>query len=115
MKLGLIKLLVEGTEPLRNFERAAKLVGEASEKQCDIVLLPETIDFAWTHPDALHEAQPIPGTFSDFFCSLAREKKIWICVGLTEKTTDGNYNTSILIDRDGNIKGKHHKINLLAV
>ena len=36
-------------------------------------------------------------------------------MGLTEKTTDGNYNTSILIDRDGNIKGKHHKINLLAV
>lgn len=115
MRLGLIQLLVEGTEPLRNFERASKLVSEASHMGCDIVLLPETIDFAWTHPDGLKEAHPIPGPFSDFFCDLARSKNIWICVGLTEYTPDGNYNTSLLIDRSGYIIGKHRKINLLTV
>ena len=48
MKLGLAQLLVEGTEPERNFERAEKLIAQAASGQCDIVLLPETIDFAWT-------------------------------------------------------------------
>jgi predicted amidohydrolase len=115
MKLGLAQLLVEGTEPGRNFERAEKLIARAELEKCDIVLLPETIDFAWTHPNALKEARPIPGEFSDYFCALAKKNNTWICVGLTEKSETGNYNTSLLIDRQGNIVGKHRKINLLTV
>ncbi len=115
MKLGLAQLLVEGTEPQRNFERAEKLIAQAARQQCDIVLLPETIDFAWTHPDALTQAEPVPGKFSDVFCALAKQYKLWICVGLTEKSTTGNYNTSLLINSSGEIIGKHRKINLLSV
>lgn len=115
MKLGLAQLLVEGTEPDRNFERAERLIKQASENKCDLVLLPETIDFAWTHPSSLTEAVPIPGKFSDFFCEIAARYNTWICVGLTEKTENKNYNTAILIDRKGNILLKHRKINLLTV
>ncbi len=115
MKLGLAQLLVEGTEPQRNFERAEKLIALATQQKCDIVLLPETIDFAWTHPDALKEAQPVPGKFSDVFCALAKKYNLWICVGLTEKAEKCNYNTSLLINRSGVIIGKHRKINLLTV
>jgi predicted amidohydrolase len=115
MKLGLGQLLVEGGEPERNFERAAKMIGKAAAKGCDIILLPETIDFAWTHPSSLTESQPIPGRFSDFFCQQAVEQQIYICVGLTEKTPECNYNTALLIDDRGNILLKHRKINLLEV
>jgi predicted amidohydrolase len=115
MKIGLAQLLVEGTEPERNFERAEKLIAQATSAQCDIVLLPETIDFAWTHPDAIVQAQTIPGKYAEHFSSLAQKYSIWICVGLTEKTEKGNYNTSLLIDRNGTIVGKHRKINLLTV
>jgi len=115
MKLGLAQLLVEGTEPERNFERAERLVRRAKEAGCDMVLLPETIDFAWTHPDALKEAQPIPGPFSDVFCQMAKDVGIWLCVGLTERTDDGNYNTALLISDQGVIIGRHRKINLLTV
>jgi predicted amidohydrolase len=115
MKLALAQLLVEGTEPDRNFERAERLISLAANEKCDIVLLPETIDFAWTHPDALKEAKPIPGAYSDLFCSLAVKYNIWMCVGLTEKTEACNYNTALLIDNKGQIIGKHRKINLLTV
>lgn len=115
MKLALAQLLVEGTEPDRNFERAEKMIARAAAEGADIVLLPETIDFAWTHPDALSQAQPIPGTYSNTFCALAQKYKVWICVGLTEKTAAANYNAAILIDNTGNIIGKHRKINLLTV
>ena len=109
------QLLVEGTEPWRNLERAEKMVSRAAEKRADLIVLPETIDFGWTHPDSLLESQPIPGDFSNFFCDLARNNGIWICVGLTEKTDLGNYNSALIINRQGDIIGKHRKINLLEV
>jgi predicted amidohydrolase len=115
MKLALAQLLVEGTEPERNFERAERLIARAKNENCDLVLLPETIDFAWTHPDALQQAKPIPGEYSDLFCALAIKYDMWLCVGLTEKTSNCNYNTALLIDNKGNIIGKHRKINLLTV
>lgn len=116
VKIGMAQLLVEGGEPYRNFERAEKLVDEAKREQCDIVLLPEVIDFAWTHPSSIVESHPIPGEFSDRFCSMAREKKIYICVGLTERVSDTErYNTCLLIDDSGEIILKYRKINLLEV
>ena len=52
MKIGLGQLLVEGGEPERNLERAIELIIEAKENNCDLILLPETLDFGWTHPSA---------------------------------------------------------------
>lgn len=115
IKIGLGQLLVEGGEPWRNFERATKMVRSAAEQKCDIIILPETIDFAWTHPSSLVESEPIPGSFSKVFTDLAKEHNIYICVGLTEKVGDVNYNTSLLIDNTGEVIGTHRKINLLVV
>lgn len=109
------QLLVEGGEAERNFQRAEKLIKAAAEKKADLVLLPETIDFAWTHPRSIDESLPIPGPYSQLFCDFAKQYNINICVGLTEKTDLGNYNTALLIDEKGNIIGKHRKINLLTV
>ncbi len=115
MRLALGQLLVEGGEPERNFERAKKMIRQASEKKADFILLPETIDFSWTHPSSLKEAESIPGKFSNIFCEMAARYSIHICVGLTEKTTSNHYNTAILINEKGEIYGKHRKINLLEV
>lgn len=116
VKIGMAQLLVEGGEAERNFERAAKLIAAAKKEGCQIVLLPETIDFAWTHPRSTAESLPIPGPHSDFFCQLAREHGIYICVGLTERANDHKrFNTAILITDEGEIVLKYHKINLLEV
>jgi len=115
MRLALGQLLVEGGEPERNFERAEKMIQKASIEKADFILLPETIDFAWTHPSSLNEAQKIPGKFSDLFCEFAKKYNIHICVGLTEKTETKHFNSALLINNDGEIYGKHHKINLLEV
>jgi len=115
MKLCLGQLLVEGGEPERNFQRAEKMIRKAAQEDCQIILLPETIDFAWTHPSALEESKAIPGTFSDFFCQAAATYGIYICVGLTERVGDKNFNAALLIDEKGNILLKHRKINLLEV
>ena len=71
LRIGLGQLLVEGGEPVRNLARAVEQIAQAAAQQCDLVLLPETLDFAWTHPSALYEAQPIPGLYSDRLCQAA--------------------------------------------
>ncbi len=113
--IAMAQMLVEGGEPERNFARAAKLIEEAAKKQCDIVLLPETIDFAWTHPSSLSDAKPIPGEYSQIFADMAKKHAMYICVGLTEKRANGNCNSAILFDRNGKMRIKYSKINLLTV
>jgi predicted amidohydrolase len=115
MRIGMAQLLVEGGEPERNLQRAEKLIRNAAAQKCELVLLPETLDLAWTHPSAFTDAQPIPGKFSDFFCRLAGELKIWLCLGLTELESDKRYNTAILVNDEGKIVYLYRKINLLEV
>lgn len=109
------QLLVEGGEPRRNFERAGKMVRDAAEQGCDLILFPECMDFAWTHPSALEEAEPIPGEWSNLLISWAKKFRIGICAGLTERTERGNYNSALLIGPDGSILSHYRKINLLEV
>ena len=116
IRVGMGQLLVEGGEPERNLERAERMIAEAASHRCDVVLLPETLDFAWTHPSALTEAQPIPGPYSDRLCQAALHHNLYLCAGLTERAADGRiYNAAILINPLGEIICKYHKINLLEV
>ena len=115
IKIGMGQLLVEGGEPERNLKRAEEMIKEAAAKKCDIVLLPETLDLAWTHPSAKTEAEAIPGPYSDKLCRNARDFNIYICAGLTEKAKNRIYNTAIFINPSGEIILKYHKINLLVV
>ena len=115
IKIGMGQLLVEGGEPGRNLDRAEKMIADASHAHCDIILLPEVLDLGWTHPSALAEAQPIPGPWSDRLCESAKREKIFVCAGLTEKAGQKQYNAAILIQTDGKIILKYHKVNTLAV
>ena len=115
LKIGMGQLLVEGGEPDRNLKRAGKMLEEAAEKSCRLVLLPECLDFAWTHPSAKTEAQPIPGPYSDILCKLAKTYNLYLCAGLTERSEDKVYNTAIFISPEGNILLKYQKINVLTV
>jgi predicted amidohydrolase len=115
MKIAMAQLLVEGGEPERNLQRAEKLIVNATQLGADLVLLPETLDLAWTHPSVYTEAQSVPGAFSNFFCSIASTNKIWLCLGLTEKVDNGFYNTALLINDKGTIVYKYRKVNLLEV
>ncbi len=111
--IGMGQLLVEGGEPERNLKRAGEMARTASEMECDIVLLPECLDLAWTHPSAKVEAQPIPGLFSDKLCQFAKDYNIYICGGLTEKSNGKVFNAAILINNYGEIILKYRKINVL--
>jgi len=115
IRIGMGQLLVEGGEPERNLQRASKMIAEAAAQRCHLILLPETLDLAWTHPSAKSEAQPIPGPYSDWLCAEAKKNNLYICAGLTEKLDGKVYNTAVFIDPNGELIIKYHKINLLVV
>lgn len=108
------QLLVEGGEADRNLTRAEEMIRQAARQSCDLILLPECLDLAWTHPSALTEAQPIPGPFSDRLCSAAQAHQITLCAGLTEKCRNKIYNSAILVNPNGEIILKYRKINELS-
>lgn len=115
IRLGLGQLLVEGGEPERNLARATDMIARAKAEGCGVVLLPECLDLAWTHPSAKSEAQPVPGRFSDVLCAAAAARGVYLCAGLTEREGDRVYNSAILVDPSGKILLKYRKINELEV
>ena len=115
MKIAMGQLLVEGGEPERNLDRTQAMIEEAAGDGCDLILLPECLDLAWTHPSCLTEAQPIPGPHSERLQNLARDNSIFVCAGLTEQADEKVYNAALLIDGSGEVLLKHRKINILDV
>ena len=107
-------MLVEGGEPERNLERAEQMIEQAGAS-CDILLLPECLDLAWTHPSAKDEAEPIPGPRSQRLCEAAAEHGVYLCAGLTESDDQRVYNAAILVDTSGEIILIYRKINVLDV
>ncbi|MDP6775893.1 MAG: carbon-nitrogen hydrolase family protein [Candidatus Latescibacteria bacterium] len=115
LKLGLGQMLVEGGEPERNLQRARQMIDKAAQESCQVVLLPECLDLAWTHPSARHEAEPVPGPRSQELCDAAEETGLYVCAGLTELEGDRVYNCAIVVDPAGEIVLKYRKINVLGI
>ena len=115
IKIAMAQMKVVGGAFKQNMHRAVSMIKNASEKNCDIVVLPECIDLGWTYPDAPILALPIPGKSSDMLCKNAQNLKIYIVAGLTEKDNDKIYNSAILISPEGEIILKHRKINILEI
>jgi predicted amidohydrolase len=112
IKIAICQLLIEGGEPIRNFNRAKEFIIEASKKKANLIIFPECSDFGWTHP-SYKKAKTIPGKYSFYFQELAKKNKIDICIGLTEKLNNNFFNSAIYINKKGLILSHYRKINLL--
>lgn len=113
--LGMAQMLVEGGEPQRNLERARRMIRQAKEQSCRIVVLPECLDLGWTWPATREKAQPIPGKHSEMISYAAREAGVYVVAGLVERAGDLLYNAAVLVSPEGAILLKHRKINELTI
>lgn len=96
-----------------NFIRIENAIIESKNLGAEIACFPETIILGWVNPNAHQEAREIPGDDSDRLCQLAKQYKIFLCVGLAEKSGEKLYDSALLIDNEGNILLKHRKRNIL--
>jgi len=95
-----------------NLESFAKHIDEAGAQKADIICLPEAMTLIGRGSDYLAAAETIPGPSTEFLGKLAAKHKSYIVAGLLERDGKAAYNTSVLIDRDGNLAGKYRKICL---
>ena len=96
--------------------RVKRMLGrmnEVSSMHPDVVCLPELFDSMWVEEETnigeIAEDEKTPGPVTSQIASFAKKNKCYvICPLFTKK--DGNiYNSSLLIDRQGNIAGVYHK------
>lgn len=114
LRVALAQMLVVGGDVEGNITRAVDRIAESARRDADLVVLPECLDVGWTDVRARDLAQPIPGRASAALCAAAKEHGVWAAAGLTELDGDLVRNAAVLIDREGVIRAKHHKINELA-
>ena len=115
VRVGMGQILVEGGRPNENLARAEAMVGRAAEAGCDVVVLPECLDFGWTDPSAREGAQPIPGPHADRLAAAARSHGIHVVAGLVERAGDRLYNAALLLDPRGETLWHHRKLNELDI
>lgn len=87
-------------------------IEQAASQKADIVCLPEGVTIVGTKNDYVSASEPVPGTTTKFLGAVARKHNLYIVAGLLEKEGDAVYNTSVLIDRNGNLAGKYRKVSL---
>jgi predicted amidohydrolase len=97
-----------------NFKRIENAILEAKRQGAEIACFPETIILGWVNPNAHQDAFEIPGKDSDRLCELAKRNEMFLCIGLAEKLGDKLYDSALLIDEQGKILIKHHKLNILS-
>ena len=114
-KLAMGQMLVEGGALEANLQRATRMIGDAAAQSCRVIVLPECLDVAWTHPSARELAEPVPGKTGDVLCEAAAGNGIYVAAGVSERAGEKIFNTAILISPTGEVLLKHRKINVLTI
>jgi predicted amidohydrolase len=95
-----------------NLEKFSQLIAKAAAQKADIVCLPEESTLAGTDLNYVSASEPVPGASTQFLGNVARKYNLYIVAGILEKEGNAVYNTSVLIDRKGNVAGKYRKLSL---
>ncbi|MGK5095097.1 carbon-nitrogen hydrolase family protein [Deltaproteobacteria bacterium TL4] len=112
---------VNASAPLQdNLDYALHLIQEAHEAGVSLIAFPEMFLYVGEDKaEKLRLAQSLDGEFVQRFQGYARQYNLSILMGsFYEKVSDERfrtYNTSVLIDREGEIKGVYRKIHLCDI
>ena len=107
-----------GADKQQNIETAIGLIERAAGMGATLVSLPET----WTYmgdSEGTHDAgESIPGPTTERLAEVARKHRIWLHGGSVLEIAEGEprvYNTTVVLDPDGNLAGQYRKIHLFDV
>ncbi|MEU1710728.1 nitrilase-related carbon-nitrogen hydrolase [Streptomyces sp. NPDC005706] len=113
MRASLIQLSVDSSDSAdERRHRAASLAG--GRKGDDLVVLPELwAAGAWSYDGWEHDAEGVDGPTARAMSAAARRARVWLHAGsIVERNGDGTlYNTALLFDRDGELRGRYRKIH----
>ena len=114
----------------RTLEKALGYLDEATAAGANLVVFPEVLipgypDWVWSVPpreslmddlygELVENAVEIPGDATRRLCDAAREKGVFIVMGVNERNTEASggslYNTLLFINPEGHLVGRHRKL-----
>jgi len=116
MKVAIVQMRVDLSNPQKNIERAERFIVEARKQNANIVCFPEGFLVNLYNPEMLRRyAEKIPGKFVNTFAKLAETHGVYIVMGTIPEKIEGSeqiYNTSVLISSTGDVIGKYRKIGI---
>jgi len=115
LKVGLGQMRIAMGDKKANVVELLRVVEEAADSGCDLVVLPECSLAGWLSPSARSAAEPVPGPVIHRLLQTARKHKMAIALGLEERDESRVYNSAVFIDRHGEILSRHRKINELEI
>ena len=103
--------------PDENLRNAIKQIEKAAKEGAEVICLPELFRsqyFCQTEDIANFDlAETVPGESTNEIGKIAAKHKVAVLVPVFEKKAAGLYfNTTVLIDKDGQIKGKYRKMHI---
>ena len=79
----------------------------------DLIALPEVFAIRGSDEDYRNHATPLTGPLLNFLASIAHRHNAWVLAGsIIEQHESGIYNTSLLLNRRGEIAASYRKIHL---
>lgn len=92
-----------------------KQAEKAADAGAELVLFPEGAPTGLINNDQpehdLPLGTPVPGPLTDRFAAVARERDLWIGLGLFEREGNRLYDTAVLLNPDGEVALKYRRIH----
>lgn len=102
-----------GSDVEANEAQAFTLLEEAAAGAADLACLPEVWPCQGSAPEVRAAAEPVPGPRVERLAETARRHSMWIHGGsVLELEGDRVFNTSVLLDRAGELVARYRKIHL---
>ncbi len=98
-------------EPERVLNAVAGWCERAAAEKADLVLFPELLVHGHCTPNTWDLAEPVPGPSVERLVQIARQHRLVLSAGLSEKERDIVYNTQVVVGPNGYL-GKQRKLHL---
>jgi predicted amidohydrolase len=95
-----------------NLKLMTDMIDAAGKEKADIICLSEGLAERGVSGDLEKRAHPVPGPITERLGESAKKNKLWVVTAVVERDGDAIYNTAVLIDRNGRLVGKYHKVHL---
>lgn len=116
MKIGIIQQH-NSADREDNKRRLAEKIRKVAQQGAELVVLQELHNGLYfcqeENVDTFDQAEPIPGSSTEFYGALAKELGVVIVTSLFEHRATGLYhNTAVVLEKDGTIAGKYRKMHI---
>lgn len=114
MKIAAAQLNVSPGETDTNTGKMLQYLEKASASGADVIVFPEMSDTGYDMPTILKTAQPWDRGPVSALRAAAKRNAIAVIAGVSERTSDGVYNGTAVIDKDGELIGSYRKTHLIT-